>query len=186
MTETQHSKLGPAYLEGWVVPENPEAWGEQEWTGKLRSQAGQTRFHIFYYGELMDELIAVTEFAPQLIIAEDAATGEQIVIFDGTRHGYDALLCETYTEEQQNHRTPLLPYLDEDGEDTFEVSVTAFYNVDWDDEFSDDVDEDGQLELTNGERCDFKEVKRNGFDAISITITSAKGLKTEILQEELA
>ncbi|WP_262384919.1 hypothetical protein [Paenibacillus terrae] len=42
--------------------------------------------------------------------------------------------------------TPLLPYLDEDGEDTFEVNVTAYYNVDWDDEFSDDVDEDGQLD----------------------------------------
>lgn len=134
----------------------------------------------------MDDLIAVTEFAPQLVIAENAATGERIVIFDGTRHGYDALLCETYTEEQQNNRTPLLPYLDEDGEDTFEVSVTAFYNVDWDDEFSDDVDENGQLELISGERCNFEEAKRNGFDAISITITSAKGLKTEIVQEELA
>ncbi|MDP1510333.1 hypothetical protein L8C07_07310 [Paenibacillus sp. CMAA1739] len=186
MTETHHIKLGPAYLEGWVVPETPEAWGEQEWTGKLRSQTGNTKFHIFYYGEFMDELIAVTEFAPQLIIAEDAVTGEQIVIFDGTRHGYDALLCEVYTEEQQNNRTPLLPYLDDDGEDTFEVTVTAFYNVDWDDEFADDVDENGQLELISGERCDFKEAKRNGFDAISITIISAKGLKTEILQEELA
>lgn len=134
----------------------------------------------------MDELIAVTEFAPQLIIAEDAVTGEQIVIFDGARHGYDALLCEVYTEEQRNNRTPLLPYLDDDGEDTFEVTVTAFYNVDWDDEFADDVDENGQLELISGERCDFEEAKRNGFDAISITITSAKGLKTEILQEELA
>ncbi|WP_025677543.1 hypothetical protein [Paenibacillus polymyxa] len=186
MTETHHTKLGPAYLDGWVIPENPEAWVEQEWTGKLRSQAGNTKFHIFYYGEFMDELIAVTEFAPQLIIAEDAVTGEQIVIFDGTRHGYDALLCEVYTEEQQNNRTPLLPYLDDDGEDTFEVTVTAFYNVDWDDEFTDDVDENGQLELISGERCDFEEAKRNGFDAISITITSAKGLKTEILQEELA
>ncbi|MEE4567465.1 hypothetical protein V2U94_07435 [Paenibacillus polymyxa] len=186
MTETQHTKLGPAYLEDWVVPENPEAWVEQEWTGKLRSQVGNTKFHIFYYGEFMDELIAVTEFAPQLIIAEDAVTGEQIVIFDGTRHGYDALLCEVYTEEQQNNRTPLLPYLDDDGEDTFEVTVTAFYNVDWDDEFADDVDENGQLEMISGERCDFEEAKRNGFDAISITITSAKGLKTEILQEELA
>ncbi|AUO06808.1 hypothetical protein NS115_10330 [Paenibacillus jamilae] len=186
MTETHHTKSGPAYLDGWVIPETPEAWGEQEWTGKLRSQTGNTKFHIFYYGEFMDELIAVTVFAPQLIIAEDAVTGEQIVIFDGTRHGYDALLCEVYTEEQQNNRTPLLPYLDDDGEDTFEVTVTAFYNVDWDDEFADDVDENGQLELISGERCDFEEAKRNGFDAISITITSAKGLKTEILQEELA
>ncbi|MNW43396.1 hypothetical protein D3C74_205930 [compost metagenome] len=186
MTEIHNPKWGPAYLEGWIVPENPEAWVEQEWTGKLRSQAGHTKFHIFYYGELMDELIAVTEFAPQLIIAEDAVTSEQIVIFDGTRHGYDALLCEVYTKEQQNNRTPLLPYLDEDGEDTFEVSLTAFYNVDWDDEFADDVDENGQLELINGERCDFEDAKRNGYDAISITITSAKGLKTEIIQEELA
>ena len=111
MTEIHKSKRGPAYLEGRVVPENPERWIEQEWTGKLCSQAGHAKFHIFYYGELMDDLIAVTEFAPQLVIAENAATGE---------------------------------------------------------------------------RCNFEEAKRNGFDAISITITSAKGLKTEIIQEELA
>ncbi|TKH45675.1 hypothetical protein C1I60_04225 [Paenibacillus terrae] len=56
----------------------------------------------------------------------------------------------------------------------------------WDDEFSDDVNEDGQLELINGKLCDFEEVKRNDFVSISITMTSAKGLKTEIIQEELA
>ncbi|WP_342418048.1 hypothetical protein NST83_23310 [Paenibacillus sp. FSL R10-2782] len=42
------------------------------------------------------------------------------------------------------------------------------------------------IELINGKLCDFEEAKRNGFDSISITMTSAKGLKTEIIQEELA
>ncbi|MCM3337723.1 hypothetical protein M3650_03480 [Paenibacillus sp. MER TA 81-3] len=96
------------------------------------------------------------------------------------------MLCDTYSDEQQNNRTPLLPYVDADGEDTFEIRLTVFYNADWDEEFSSDVDEQGQIELISGERCDFEEANRNGFDALSITVVNTRGLKTEIAQEELA
>ncbi|MGM1047232.1 MAG: hypothetical protein ACQEXX_13920 [Bacillota bacterium] len=185
---TNHNQLrpGPAYLEGIALPEKPEAWAEEEWTGKLQTREGHKKFYLFYYGELMDDLIATTEFAPQLIVAENAVTGKRYVLFDGCKHGYDAMLCDTYTDEQRNNRTPLLPYVDDDGEDTFEIRITVYYNVDWDEEFSDDVDEHGKIELINGERCDFAEAKRNGFDALSITIVNTRGQETEIAQEELA
>ncbi|WP_088833097.1 hypothetical protein [Paenibacillus tyrfis] len=186
MSNHKSHRAGPAYLEGVTIAEKPENWMEQEWTGKLQTKEGRTQFRIYYYGELMDDLIAVTDFAPQLIVAEDPVDGERYLLFDGCKHGYNAMLCDTYTAEQQNNRTPLLPYLDKDGEDTFEVYITAFYNVDWDEEFADDVDEDGQLELISGERVDFDEAKRNGYDALGIDIVNNKGVKIEIVQEELA
>ncbi|WP_374020835.1 hypothetical protein ABU162_08730 [Paenibacillus thiaminolyticus] len=185
MIQDQH-RPGPAYLEGVTVPVNPEAWREEEWTGKLQTPEGRTKFYLFYYGELMDELIAATEFAPQMIVAEDAVTGQRYVLFDGCKHGYDAMLGDTYSDEQQNGRTPLLPYIDPDGEDTFEIRITVFYNVDWDEEFSGDVDEEGQLELISGELCGFAEAKRNGFDALSISVVSTSGLETEVAHDELA
>ncbi len=150
MTNQNQLRPGPAFLEGIAVPEKPEAWTEGEWTGKLQTKEGHTKFYVFYYGELMDDLIAMTEFAPQLIVAEDAVTGKRYVLFDGCKHGYDAMLCDTYSDEQQNNRTLLLPYVDADGEDTFEIRLTVFYNVDWDEEFSSDVDEQGQIELISG------------------------------------
>ncbi|MGG4393085.1 hypothetical protein ABEX25_02055 [Paenibacillus thiaminolyticus] len=186
MTIQHQHRPGPAYLEGVTVPVNPEAWREEEWTGKLQTPEGHTKFYLFYYGELMDELIAATGFAPQLIVAEDAVTGQRYVLFDGCKHGYDAMLCDTYTDEQQNGRTPLLPYIDPDGEDTFEIRITVFYNVDWYEEFSEDVDEEGQVELISGELCSFEEAKRNGFDALSISVMNTSGLETEVTQEELA
>lgn len=186
MTIQHQHRSGPAYLEGVTVPVNPEAWREEEWTGKLQTPEGHTRFYLFYYGELMDELIAATEFAPQLIVAEDAVTGQRYVLFDGCKHGYDAMLCDMYSDEQRNGRTPLLPYIDPDGEDTFEIRLTVFYNVDWNEEFSEDVNEEGQLELISGELCSFAEAKRNGFDALSISVVNTSGLETEVAQEELA
>lgn len=186
MMNPNEYRQGPAYLEGITIPKKPESWHEVEWTGKLSAEGGAAKFHIFYYGELIDDLISSTDFAPPLIIAEDTGTGKRFVLFDGCRHGYDAMLCEIYSEEQHNERKPLLPYVDADGEDTFEVLVTVYYNVDWDEEFGEDVDEDGKLELLNGEKCDFEVAKRNGFDAISISIMNSRGLQTDIAQEELA
>lgn len=183
---TPACRQGPAYLDGYALPSTPESWIEEEWTGQLHSREAHSQFRIFYYGELLDGLIAVTEFAPQQIVAENVVTGERIVIFDGCIHGYNALLCDDYTEEQRNNRTALVPYHDADGEDTFEIIVSVFYNVDWDEEFLSDVDESGCIELINGEKCYFSEAKRNGFDFLRIKIINKNGLETEIAEEELA
>lgn len=56
----------------------------------------------------------------------------------------------------------------------------------WDEEFGEDVEEDGTYELITGERVHFNEVKRNGYDAFAIRIRNRKGIDTEIVQEELA
>lgn len=66
------------------------------------------------------------------------------------------------------------------------VELTAYYNVPWDEEFGEDVDENGAYELITGERMHFDQVKRDGYDAFAIRILNRKGVWTEIVQEELA
>jgi len=91
--------LGPAYLEGFFEtnPQNTNTNGV--WQGKLIAPSGNTKFKIRYYGrvhEIHKNLIVGTTFAPALISAVDAFTGEEILLFDGCRHGYNALFCDSY------------------------------------------------------------------------------------------
>jgi hypothetical protein len=177
---------GPTYLEG-LVQEIPDVQThEVEWKGKFKARDGHDKFHIFYYGDLTeDDLITWQDSTPLIVYAEHTVTGERYLLIDSAKHGYDAMLCETYPEEDLNNR-PLRPYLDVEGEDIFEVQLTAFYNVPWDEEFGEDVDEDGTYELITGESMDFEQVKRDGYDAFAISIINRKGVVTEIVQEELA
>ncbi|WP_127540435.1 hypothetical protein [Paenibacillus illinoisensis] len=177
---------GPAYLEGIVKKVTDGENQEVEWKGKLQTSDGHDKFHIFYYGDLMeDDLITWQDSTPLIVYAEHTVTGERYLLIDAAKHGYDAMLCETYPEEELSKRT-LRPYLDVEGEDTFDVLLSAFYNVPWDEEFGEDVDEDGTYELITGEQMDFDQVKRDGYDAFSIRIVNRKGVTTEIVQEELA
>ncbi|PAF28668.1 hypothetical protein [Paenibacillus sp. 7516] len=177
---------GPAYLEGIVKKVTDGENQEVEWKGKLQTSDGHDKFHIFYYGDLMeDDLITWQDSTPLIVYAEHTVTGERYLLIDAAKHGYDSMLCETYPEEELSKRM-LRPYLDVEGEDTFEVHLSAFYNVPWDEEFGEDVDEDGTYELITGETMDFDQVKRDGYDAFSIRIVNRKGVTTEIVQEELA
>ncbi|WP_244964918.1 hypothetical protein [Paenibacillus barcinonensis] len=177
---------GPLYLDGLTKRETQGVAHEVQWNGKLQAPDGHDQFHIFYYGDLdEDDLILWHDMTPLLVYAEHTVTGERYLLIDAAEQGYDAMLCETYPEEDVNNR-PLRPYLDVEGEDTFEVHLTAFYNVPWDEEFGEDVEEDGTYELITGERVHFNEVKRNGYDAFAIRIRNRKGIDTEIVQEELA
>lgn len=177
---------GPLYLEGLTKSEAESKKPEVEWQGKLQTRDGHDQFHIFYYGDLdEDDMIMWHNMTPLLVYAEHTITGERYLLIDSAKHGYDAMLCETYPEEDVNNR-PLRPYLDIEGEDTFEVYLSAFYNVPWDEEFGEDVEEDGMYELITGERVHFNEVKRNGFDAFAIRIRNRKGVDTELMHDELA
>ncbi|WP_339307451.1 hypothetical protein [Paenibacillus sp. FSL R5-0519] len=177
---------GPVYLEGLTRKEEDVKSEEVEWKGKLLTSDGHDKFHIFYYGDLTeDDLITWHDSTPLLVYAEHTVTGERYLLIDAAKHGYDAMLCETYSEETLRDR-PLRPYLDVEGEDIFEVELTVYYNVPWDEEFGEDVDENGAYELITGERMHFDQVKRDGYDAFAIRILNRKGVWTDIVQEELA
>lgn len=124
--------------------------------------------------------------APCLIYAENTVHDEKLLLFDGCKHGYNAMFVDRFTENQINNRSADQYYSDSYGEDVFTIRITIFNNFNYDDEFAEYVDENGMIELPNGSILSFEEVKRNGYDGICIELRNSKGQQTECLSEELA
>lgn len=61
---------------------------------------GRDTFHIRYYGEPFDGLITDTDKAPVKIVAVEAVSGDEIVLFDGAEHGYNAMFCDKYSQNK--------------------------------------------------------------------------------------
>jgi hypothetical protein len=178
---------GPTFLQGRVkVVENPVKLLGHEWRRQL--QLDNHLFKIRYYGVLHEEhrsIIAGTDFAAPLVIAIEMGTGKETVLFDGCKHGYNAMFCYTNTPEQLSRKADNY-YMDADGEDAFEITISTYNGIDYDEEFRKQLNAEGKLELVNGEWVDFETVKRNGFDGIQIRVTNRAGKSSLIISEELA
>lgn len=190
ISTTDNGIQGPTYLEGYTEHIiNPKNLQPNEWRRKLKTPSGQTKFAIKFYGQCDDkcpELIVATEFAPAIVIAVDIVTGQEIVLFDGCKHGYNALCCDTYTGEQINNRHAINMYVNKNGNEHFEIIISAYYSIDYDDEFSDDVDENGNIEIIDGSKMPFEELKRNAFTTLEISAVDENGRIFIIVSEELA
>lgn len=187
---TDNGVLGPTFLDGLTEHiQNPKDLHSHEWRRQLKTTSGKTKFKIKFYGQLHEDytnLIVGTDFAPSLIFAVDTSTGQEILLFDGCKHGYNALFCDTFTDEQIKNRPVTNYYADEDGKDTFEIVISTYNGVDYDDEFADQVDENGLIELIDGTKIEFEKVKRNGYDTLQIWATNDNGKTIDFVSEELA
>ncbi len=187
---TDNGILGPTFFDGLTTHiENPRDLHSHEWRRQLKTKSGQTKFKIKFYGQLHNEyknLIVGTDFAPSLVYAVDSESSEEILLFDGCSHGYDALFCDTYTYEQTNNRLASEFYIDQDGNDFFEIIISIYNGFDFDKEMGEEVDENGFIELGNGNKIEFEKAKRNGFDTLQIWAINEKGKSIDIISEELA
>ena len=187
---TDNGVLGPTFLDGLTKNfENPKELHSHEWRRKLKTTSGHTKFKIKFYGQLHEEyknLIVGTDFAPSLVFAVDNVTGQEILLFDGCKHGYNALFCDTFTDEQITNRPATNFYTDQYGKDTFEIVVSTYNGVDYDDEFADQVDKNGLIEIIDGTKIEFEKVKRNGYDTLQIWATNDNGKTIDFVSEELA
>jgi hypothetical protein len=107
-------------------------------------------------------------------------------LFDGCKHGYNALFCDTFTYEQIKNRPTTNYYQDKDGNQIFQIVISTYNGVDYDDEFADEVDENGLIELIDGTKIEFEKVKRNGYDTLQIWATNDNGKTIDFVSEELA
>jgi hypothetical protein len=124
---------------------------------------------------------------PAIVVAIDAQMQEEILLFDSSQHGHEALFGDT--DAQQSDQEARTFYQDQDGEDTFGVVLSAYYQIDYEDEeegYLDEVDGQGSIILLNGRRMPFVEAQRNGFDCFQISVTNRFGRTTEVVSEELA
>ena len=116
------------------------------------------------------------------MVARDPESGEEFVIFDSGRHGYNNMFCDEIDQEVLEHR-PLKQY---------ELSASKLmlelgYSIDYEDEKEDfEVDENDTVELINGERMPWEQVKRDGIDYIALYYVNEEGKQVQILDAELA
>lgn len=181
----------PTYFENFVTYENESLFkdlNEIEWRGQIKSSTNNKKFGIKYYGDLFgkENLIVGTDFSEALVIAEDIVTKEQIVIFDGCKFGYNAMLCDEYSKEEINNRPTEKMYTDKNGNKTFEIVVSTYNGIPYDEEMEDFINEENKVELISGEIISPEQLERNGFDWFAISIINEKGKLTRIVDEELA
>ena len=170
-------------------------WGHvKEWAQKrlptvtLCSTTGNELLEVWYYGDLLtlnaepQLYIVPSYFAPELVTARDPESGEEFVIFDGGRHGYDNMFCEEHDPAELEHR-PLKRYEIPASKLVLELG----YSVDYEDEKEDfEPDEADTVELISGERMPWEQVKRDGIDYIALYYVNEKGKPVQILDAELA
>ena len=126
--------------------------------------------------------IVPSYFAPELVTARDPESGEEFVIFDGGRHGYDNLFCDEHDPAQLAHR-PLTRYEIPASKLVLELG----YSIDYEDEKATfEPDEADTVELINGERMPWEQVKRDGIDYIALYYVNAEEKRVQILDAELA
>lgn len=183
---TNNGVEGPIYLEKYTRHiENPKELYDFEWRRKLVATNGNTKFKIKYYGELCWDYIVATDFSEPLIYAVEPESGEEILLFDGCKHGYNPMLCDQYTPEQASNRKATDWYIDERN-DLFELTISTYYQIDFEEEMRDQVDEMGNIKSDYGEDVNFEELKRNGYDCLIITAVAGNGKEIELALYELA
>lgn len=175
------SALIPTHLAGHVIPLETEHGRRFV----LRSSAGGTLFETRYSGELLPEHgLIVGAAAPSLVVARALDTGEEVVVFDGGRHGYDAMFAEEHDPESLAARRPDT-VLERDGHSAFAVEVTVMDNIDWDDEADDFRDEAGVLRLITGEEISAERLRADGYDALGVTVIWPDDRRGDVVDEEL-
>ena len=155
----------------------------------IQSKNGNSLFEVYYYGDLFEVKGEKLPFIvdneaeiPCKIVAKDTETGEEILLFDGYRHGYNAMFCEEFDLAEVEKRT-LVKY----NIAPCKIHIDFGYSIDYEEEKEDyEVDEEDRVTLINGENIPWEEVKRNGFDYISIVCETENGEKAEIVSLELA
>lgn len=140
-------------------------------TGVLASSTGNTDLEIYYYGETFPvgktPYISDAEY-PCLIVASDPVTDEKFIVFDGARHGYDAMFCN---EPIGDVKRELRAYEYAKGK----IEVTFGYAIDYEDEKNDyTFNGNNEVELTDGSYLDWDKAKSIGFDWITMKFADKK------------
>lgn len=94
----------------WLIGHVKE-WAEKRLpTVILCSTTGNELLEVWYYGDLLtvkgepQSYIIDSDEAPGLVTARDPESGEEFVIFDGGRHGYDNMFCDEHDPSELEHR----------------------------------------------------------------------------------
>ncbi|EKT61425.1 hypothetical protein [Providencia burhodogranariea] len=154
----------------------------------LGSQVSDELFTIWHNGELLPiqgepmDYIVAKENSPLRIVAKHCVSGQEIIIFDGSLYGYDAMFCDD-PDESTLLSLPLIQY----GFSAAALKLSFFYNIDYENEKDNyEFDEHGDVILINGCAMSWEDVKRNGFDAFTLALFDNNENELEVVSLELA
>ena len=138
--------------------------------GILVSSTGNSNLEIYFYGELINykrtPFIIDSEY-PCLIVAVDPLTKEEFIVFDGTKHGYDALFCN---EKYENINRDLEKYEKYSGE----IEITLGYSIDYEEEIEEyEFTKNNEVILKYGV-MNWEDAKSIGYDWISLKFKKGK------------
>ena len=152
---------------------------EYSTTGTLVSSTGNTELQIYYYGDtvkIKGTPYIVDSQYPCLIVAKDPITNEEFTVFDGMKHGYDAMFCNPPCD---GAKRDLKLYEHYSGK----INISFSYSIDYEEEKEDyDFTPEGKVILTYG-AMEWEKAKTIGFDWISMSFIDAK---KEFVDLELA
>ena len=171
----------PTHLQNYVKAGSLKADADGIVHSFLLAADGCDRFRIRYYGGFHMGWITATDTAPAKIVAVEPQSGREILLFDGAQHGYNAMFCDEYGEEQIRNRA--LAELDGS---SYQIRVSLFYDIDYADERDDFADEHGNVALIDGRIIPFAQLQQDGFDGISIDLVDEEGNARSLVSEELA
>ncbi len=143
-------------------------------------------YEIYYYGNILEisgeKYIVNTSTAPAKVIGVNPKNKEEVVLFDGAYQGYDNMFCEEFNKNEVANRTLLrldIPLV--------KVHIIKNDGIDYEDEKEDyNIDDNGFVTLINGEKMLWEDVKKNGFDFITIVGITENKDEINILELELA
>ena len=186
---SKKKKQAPCFQAPSWLEEHIKEWKQKRLTTvTLCSTSGNEWLEVWYYGDLLtingepQLYIVPSYFAPELVAARDPESGEEFVVFDGGRHGYDNMFCAEHDLDELERRTLK----------RYEIPASKLilelgYSIDYEDEKEDfQVNEDGMVALINGERMPWEQVKRDGIDYIALYYVNEEGKQVQILDNELA
>ena len=90
------------------------------WKGRLISPQNETKFKLYFCGELIDNSIVGKQTSPLAIYADSVHSGERITLFDERYNGYEALLIE---DNREHPLSPEIQFVDKDAETEFEIII---------------------------------------------------------------
>lgn len=158
----------PSYLKGYLKDID---FTDEVLEATLVSSTGNSNLEIYYHGEGVDDdgyILAGSDYPSRmLIVVRDPETGEEFVVFDAEKHGYDAMLCNEQTEFRERD----LKKHNKSGK----IRVSIIYSIDFDEEIDElDFDDDGKVLLIDGRHVDLETFKGEAFDSISLSFSDTE------------
>ena len=161
---------------------------EDEFDGEtsffIQSSNKEQWFEIYYYGELENGYITGLEptFSNIKIVAKSVNSKEEILLFDETVHGYNAMFCDSHSNEEKNNRT-----LEKLNVPASKIKLTFGYSIDYDSEKElYDFDENGNVNLIDERKITWQQLLCDGVDWVSIFLIDEYGNEQPIVDAELA